>query len=79
MLQGGYLVPFAPGLGAFCPRCGFAGAFAVGAAGLVADFGLVTLRASLPVLTTGALLDASGFLSTGLADPRCGWAAFAGC
>jgi hypothetical protein len=74
-----YLLMFAPGLETFCPRCGFAGAFAVGVAGLAAGFGLVTLRVSLPVFTVGALFDVSGFCSTGLGDPRCGWAIFAGC
>ena len=72
-------MPFAPGFGAFCPRCGFVGALAACAVGFGPGFGAVTFRASLPPLTTGALFDDTGFFSTGLAGPRCGWAVFASC
>jgi hypothetical protein len=73
------LAPFVEGLGAFCPRWSFAGAFVVCGAGFGLGFGAVTFRASLPPLTTGALFDASGFLLAGPAGPWCGWAVVAGC
>jgi hypothetical protein len=66
-----YLALLAPGLGAFCPRWGFEGAFVAGVAGLDPGFGPVTVRASLPVLTTGALFAATAFFSTGLAGACC--------
>lgn len=74
-----YLALPASGLGVLCPRWGFEGAFAAAVAGLGPGFGPVIVRASLPVLTTGALFAATGFFVTGLAGPRCGWAVAAGC
>ena len=69
-----YLAPSVPGLEPLCLRCGLEEVVGACAVGLDSGLGLLTFRASLPPLMTGALFTVSGFFSTTLTGPCCDWA-----